>query len=222
MTRIAVKALAVARRRGERRVSGFNPRSFPRYIPDRLPLTLRTSFTLTYALASGNTYFQSQIINANDVRTPITGQQAMDRDQLYTLYLNARVHGFRVTVDSTSTTSGQAPRLAMGPASSGVADTSIDPVIERKGSKYGYVMFGAPPRTFTMSSGVTDFLGMPSAALNDGSFLQPSGSDLPATHTAYIQLVASNVVIAATANVYANVLLEQFCVFQDLAQPADS
>jgi hypothetical protein len=200
----------------------FDIRSFPRYVPDKFAVTLRTSFTLSYALAVGNTYYLSQIVNANDVRTPVSGQQAMFRDQLYTIWLNARCYGFRITLHATSTTSGQAPRILMGPASSGVADTSIDQSIERKGAKHGYVLFGAPPRSFTMSSSVTDFLGMPSSAIDDTSFLQPVGSDLGAANVAYVQINASNVVIAATANVYTEVLLEQFVVFQDLAQAADS
>jgi hypothetical protein len=209
----------VARRREFER---FDIRSFPRYVPDKLAVTLRTSFTLSYALAVGNTYYLTQIVNANDVRTPITGQQAMFRDQLYTIWLNARCYGFRITVHATCTTAGQAPRLLLGPASSGVADASLDMSIERKGAKHGYVIIGAPPRTFTMSSGVTDFLGMPPSSIDDTTFLQPVGSDLAATQVAYVQINASNVVLAATANVYAEVLLEQFVVFQDLAQAADS
>lgn len=209
---------AVAKRDAAR----FDIRAFPRYIPDRFPVTLRTSFTLSYALASGNTYYLSQIVNCNDVRTPVSSQQAMDRDQLYTLWLNARCYGFRITVHCTSTTSGQAPRLVMAPASSGVADASIDMTIERKSAKHGYVLFGAPPRTFRMTSSVTDFLGSPSSAIDDTTFLQPSGSDLTAANVCYMQVNASNVVIAATANVYAEVLLEQFVVFQDLVQNLDS
>lgn len=185
-------------------------------------MTLRTSFTLTYALASGNSYYLTQIVNANDVRTAISGNQAMDRDQLYTLWLGCRCYGFRITVHATSTTSGQAARLVVAPATSGAVDTAIDASIERKGAKYGYALFGASPLTLTLTSGVTDALALPLSAINDLSFLQISGSDLASNAVAYYQINASNTTIAATANVYAEVLIEQFVVFQDLVQNTDS
>lgn len=220
MTKLPSGSANMAKRavRARDEVVRFNPRNFPRYIPDRLPCTLRTSFTLTYALASGNSYFATSVINSNDVRTAITGNQPMDRDQLYTLYLGCRCYGFRITVHGICTTSGQGPRLALAPATSGVADTNIDATIERKGAKFGYPMFGAPPLRLSVTQGVTDALALPDSAISDLSFLQPTGSDLPVTTVAYYQLNASNVTLAATANVFAEVMLEQFVVFQDLVQ----
>lgn len=219
MTRTSTKKKQSVRQRDKH---AFDPRNFPRYIPDRLPVTLRTNFTLTYALASGNSYYLSQVISANDIRTPVASQQAMDRDQLFTLWSGARCYGFRITVNATTTTSGQAPRIAIGPCLSGVADPSLDMIAERKGAKHGYVVFGAPPKRMSMSSGVTDFIAAPSSSITDTTFLQLSGADLSAANVAYVQLCASNLVIAAAANVYADVQLEQFVVFQDLVQNADS
>lgn len=200
----------------------FNPRNFPRYIPDKMPLTLRTSFTLSYPLASGNSYYVTSLISANDVRTPIASNQAMDRDQLYTMWLGCRCYGFRITVHATCTSTGQAPRIALGPAPGGTVDTAIDATIERKNAKHNFTLFGASPVKLVWTSGVTDALAAPRSAINDLTFLQTSGVDLSSSVVAYAQLNASNTTLAATANVFAEVLIEQFCIFQDLVQNADS
>lgn len=169
-------------------------------------------FTST-AGASANTMWR-----INDLYDPYNtglGRQALFRDQMFTIYRNARCLSASIKVIICSATTQSSPmRVVLSRCESGTADAGVSVASERRPGKSLVYNPQGGSVSMKVAQSCDNYFSYPKGStLKDFDFVQVSNASLTADKSMWYQIVCADIT-GGTCTVYASVTIEQIVRFE--------